>query len=189
MLPVIKVKQFFKSDTALINEVRLLAAERNFPSLAKFDFAIDGSFWALLDENDNPTYFACAHYDIIDNKPYVRILSKSAQLSNRVLPLNNIPGKAKYAENYCLMKHHLAWASAHYPDIPAVVTAAIEYNKDSPKSHLMFKHCKSGSVYGVDTNYILTTVHKKTQGIFNIQPSKVLESYDQLEKLYKVIIV
>ena len=188
MLPTIKIKQLLKTDKNLINEVRLLAAERNFPSLANFNFDDSTAAWILLNSDNQPTNFACAHSITINDQVYVRIMSKAAQLSDQRLPLLGITGRAKRAENYCMLFHHINWANTHYPNIPIVITASVDYNKDSPKSHLVFKLCKSGKYFGVNPDYFLTNVNKKVQGVFGVQSVKVFEAYSQLEKMYKVVV-
>lgn len=187
MLPVLKVKQILDSDVELQREIRLLAAERNFPALAKFDFNNnESSSWVLLNDNNYPIYFAHAHNIVINDKLYIRVMSKTAQLSKRSTFLPDIPGRGKYVEPYCLLYHHIKWANLYYPDIPTIITASVEFNEESPRSDTVFKFFKSGKCVGIDPNYFLSNIHKKSQGIFNIESEKIAEVYNQILKTYQV---
>lgn len=177
----ITIKRLHPDDTALLNDIRLLAAERGCRMVSSFEFGKyeqEQAYTILI--NGLPTYFTHSHRLDIENVSYYRVASKAAQLDKHltIMKPGTIPGRYKSGEMY-LCGHYQGY---HANGLPCVLTATIHKDDDSPDSHKVFHHCAKGHMYSVDPNYKIFTIHKKQQAMFTIDRAKALYAFNEISK-------
>lgn len=175
------IKQVLQSDNELIQNIKLLAAQKSLMSVKRFEFGKykHEAYWVLLTQEE-PVYFSHSHLMDIDGVTYCRIASKAAQLGNQLKLFNEtrLPGFVRSGEIYTMLHHQMEWCR----DYPYIITANKEKNLDSPASHRVFNLCKSGKFFGVNPNYTLHTINKTTQGVFFVNKEKIDCAYSWILK-------
>jgi hypothetical protein len=182
------VKHLHPHDRELMNDIRLLAAERGCRMVAAFEFGKyeqEHAYTILVD--NTPTYFTHSHKVYIEGVPYYRVASKAAQLGKH-LPLivpGTIPGRYKAGEMYLCGYHQ----THHANGLPCILTATLEKDDDSPDSHRVFRQCARGHMFTVGPDYIVHVLHKKRQAIFNIDCDKARFAYNEIVKYNHVTFI